>query len=112
MSSNVFDLTERIRIRDGVEVDAGTMTDATRETEGLLRSDAMSLDAIVDHIDEANDRNVALREYVYALRDLQITHNDGSYFDTDARIDQAQARVRKAFAYLIEAEQSLNESAR
>jgi hypothetical protein len=108
MTEKVVDLTKRIRLRDGLVVHAGTMTDAIREEEGFLRSDAMSLDAIIANIDQADDRNVALRDYVYALRDLQIAHNDGSYFDTDVRIDEAQAQVRKAFAHLIETEQSLN----
>ena len=106
--TNIVDLTERIRLRDGTEVNAGTMTDAIREREGSLRSDAISFDVIVDNIDAANDRNVALRDYVYALRDLQIAHNDSSYFDNEARIDEAQTQVRKAFAYLVQAEQSLN----
>jgi hypothetical protein len=105
-----IDLNKEREKRNGVELSWETMSDSIREDEGLLRADAMSLDAIIEKLDDANVRNIALIAYVHALRDLQVAHNGNSYFDTDDRIERTQSRAQEAFAKLIEAERSLNDS--
>ena len=44
--------------------------------DGGIRRDVTSLDAIVNNIDTCEGRNAALKAYVYALRDLQVAHNE------------------------------------
>jgi hypothetical protein len=77
---------------------------------GGIRPDVTSLDTILNHIDHCNGRNDAVRAYIYALRDLQVAHDEGPYAeeDTDAAIDRAHAAVNKAFDDLIVAEFSIN----
>jgi hypothetical protein len=80
------------------------------DADGDIRPDVTSLDAIVNHID-GEDRNNALRAYIYALRDLQVVDNSYDYRTADtalAEIDKAHAAVAKAFDALIVAEFSLN----
>ena len=105
--TNIVDLTDRRRLRDGVEVAAATMTDDFRQAEGCLRSDVLSLDTIVDNIDDACGRNDALRTYIWELRNLQVANNDSAFFENDDEIDCRQAAVRGAFARLIESEQAI-----
>jgi hypothetical protein len=76
--------------------------------DGDIRHDVTSLDAILNHIDGGEDRNVALRAYVLSLRDLQRAHDSYSYADGLEAIDQAEAAVAKAFDRLIVAEFRLN----
>jgi hypothetical protein len=64
------------------------------EDGGCIRRDVTSLDAIVNNIDTCEGRNAALKAYVYALRDLQVAHNDSAHGDASLDdIDKAEAAV-------------------
>jgi hypothetical protein len=77
--------------------------------DGAIRPDVISLDAILNHVDdEGSGRNAALRTYVYALRDLQVAHSEWDYTQSLEAIDEGQAKVAKAFDKLIAAEFRLN----
>jgi len=80
------------------------------EDGGCIRRDVTSLDAIVNNIDTYEGRNAALKAYVYALRDLQVAHNDFVNYGDASRddIDKAKAAVAKAFDRLVFCEYSLN----
>jgi hypothetical protein len=81
-----------------------------RDEDGGIRPDVTSLDAILSAIDAVEGRNDCIRAYVYALRDLQVAHNEGVSVeeDVDAAIDRAHAAVNKAFDALIVAEFAIN----
>jgi hypothetical protein len=77
--------------------------------DGCIRHDVTSLDAIINHIDEAGGRNDALRAYIFSLRDLQRA-NDEYAIDGDdgAAIEKAEAVVAEAFDRLTAAEFALS----
>ena len=56
-------------------------------------------------------RNDALRQYVYALRDLERENCISMEEENEDAIDTAQAAVTRAFDDLIEAQQRLDRSA-
>ena len=76
-----------------------------------IRVDETDLNRILDKIDSAEGRNDALRDYIYALRDLQWAHNwfattgEGS---ADTEIYGAQRAVNDAFDRLIRAQRTLS----
>ena len=82
--------------------------------DGSIRGDVTDLNKILDNIDQAFGRNDALRNYIYALRDLQRANDQfgfaayGTAEQKHERIDQARAAVVAAFDRLIVLEFSLN----
>jgi hypothetical protein len=65
--------------------------------------------AIIAGLDEECDRNTALQAYLFALRDLQILHNESAYEPIpDAEFDVAYHRVRDSMTNLVLAERALN----
>jgi hypothetical protein len=79
--------------------------------DDLIRVDETDLNRILDNIDRAEGRNDALRDYIYALRDLQWAHNwfamNGGD-SADREIDGAQRAVNEAFDRLIRAQLALS----
>jgi len=66
----------------------------------VMRKDITSMDLIVDNIDGL--RQPSLRNYIFALRDLQHAHDTSAYESNDAEIEQAFAVVQTAFQQLRE----------
>jgi hypothetical protein len=73
-----------------------------------IRGEVTDLNRILNNIDEAEGRNDRLREYIYALRDLQRAYNISAFENNDADIHKARRAVREAFDRLILAEFTLN----
>jgi hypothetical protein len=68
-----------------------------------IRADCTDLNKIVDNIDDVSGRNKSLREYIYALRDLQHAINRSMFAGehgvggSDEDICNAEDAVRLAF---------------
>jgi hypothetical protein len=76
-----------------------------------IRVDETDLNRILDKIDGAEGRNDALRDYIYALRDLQWAHNwsaTAGGHSADTEIYGAQRAVNDAFDRLIRAQRTLS----
>jgi hypothetical protein len=76
-----------------------------------IRIDETDLNRILDKIDGTEGRNDALRDYIYALRDLQWAHNWSATTAADradAEIYGAQRAVNDAFDRLIRAQRALS----
>jgi hypothetical protein len=77
------------------------MSDVLAPAEIELDGTETDLNLIIDNIDGVCGRNDALREYIYALRDLQRAHNEGAYEHVPTAVYvEAEARVVAAFEWL------------
>ena len=80
---------------------------AARDCTGCIRLDLKDLTKILDNIDTEYGRNDALRDYIFALRDLQFAHDVYATRGYD-EIDGAQRVVDEAFRRLIDAQHQLS----
>jgi hypothetical protein len=79
------------------------------DEDGCIRAELKDIGKIIDRIDESEGRNDALKAYIYALRDLQRANDRYAGVGCDdAEVEQAQAKVARAFDRLIVAEFMLN----
>jgi hypothetical protein len=82
--------------------------------DGVIRRDVTDLNRILDRIDPVEGRNDCIREYIYALRDLQRAHELSGFCDLspqekrEADIDKAQIAVDLAFTDLMIAQERLS----
>src|SRR5262245_22664468 len=96
-------------LMEGVNSECIATTEERKMTEDTvcdysgIRADCTDLNAILDNIDSVSGRNKALREYIYALRDLQHAYNRSGFAgehgvggsEKDCR--NAEGAVRLAF---------------
>ena len=79
-----------------------------------IRRDVTDLNQILNNIDTVEGRNDYLREYIYALRDLQHAHNRSVFAGEDGEggsnddIDRAYDAVNEAFGRLVIAQLTLS----
>jgi hypothetical protein len=88
------------------------MTDKTAEEAWYIGIDETDLNKILDKIDDSHGRNDALRDYIYALRDLAWANNLAAFTYckvVDEEIDGASRAVHDAFDHLIRAQRTLSE---
>jgi hypothetical protein len=78
--------------------------------DGEISPFATDLNVILDHMDTGYGMPTAVRDYVYALRDLQFAHNECSYDSLDIRaFRQVEARIAKAFKRLAQSHRATSD---